>query len=106
MGDKLGGRRDLVGIEKKTKGSKIISRLSRKNSFWPEAVQVLTYLVPENSRGESTYGHMATYKANNKNTVSQHGRDFAVRLERSRERERLKNEVISTHNIAEKSVSF
>lgn len=56
--------------------------------FWPEE-----YLVPDIPRARVwTYGYNADvigglFQSNNKNSVSQHGRDLAVRLERDMENE-------------------
>lgn len=59
--------------------------------FWPEE-----YLVPDIPQARIwTYGYNADviglFQANSKNSVSQHGRDLAVRLERE-----IDNEVIYT----------
>jgi hypothetical protein len=56
---------------------------SAKDIFWPEE-----FLVPDLPQARIwTYGYSADviggfFTANNKNSISQHGRDFAVRLER------------------------
>lgn len=59
--------------------------------FWPEE-----YLVPDLPQARIwTYGYNADvigglFQANNQNSVSQHGRDFAVRLERDIDNEACK----------------
>lgn len=65
------------------------SEESPNKLFWPD--EYLTQDIPE--ARVWTYGYNADaigglFEANNKNSVSQHGRDFAVRVERE-----IRNEV-------------
>lgn len=63
--------------------------LASSKVFWPEE-----YLVPDIPQARVwTYGYNADvigglFQSNNKNSVSQHGRDLAIRLERE-----IQNEV-------------
>jgi len=61
---------------------------SKATVFWPE--EYLTEDIPD--ARVWTYGYNADviggiFEANNKNSVSQHGRDFAVKIEREIENE-------------------
>ncbi|KAG7284212.1 hypothetical protein NEMBOFW57_010576 [Staphylotrichum longicolle] len=69
---------------------------SSSKLFWPN--EYLTQDIPEARTW--TYGYNADavgglFEANNKNSVSQHGRDFAVRVERE-----IRNEAIRRSEIA------
>ncbi|KFY18132.1 hypothetical protein V492_00124 [Pseudogymnoascus sp. VKM F-4246] len=75
----------FFGLKKSTKetdGKRQTSTTSPSDIFWPEE-----YLVPDLPQARIwTYGYNADvigglFQANNQNSVSQHGRDFAVRSE-------------------------
>ncbi len=67
----------------KTNSNRRTSTPTPSDIFWPEE-----YLAPDLPQTRIwTYGYNADvmgglFQANNKNSVSQHSRDFAVRLER------------------------
>src|SRR5437763_235031 len=80
-GHKRGGLKSLFGLQRAK--AKSTETGTSSNVFWPEQ-----YLVPDiPSARVWTYGYNADvigglFQSNNKNSVSQHGRDLAVRLER------------------------
>jgi hypothetical protein len=83
-GRKREGLKSLFRLRRaKAKPAEIGPPLASPDVFWPEE-----YLVPDIPDARVwTYGYNADvigglFQSNNKNSVSQHGRDLAVRLER------------------------
>jgi len=84
-------RKIFKSFKSKPSTSTVDNRTSEEHSgklFWPD--EYLTQDIPE--ARVWTYGYNADaigglFQANNKNSVSQHGRDFAVKIEREIENE-------------------